>query len=117
MKKFLLLIVGLIAFSVLLATIGPMMLLGIGVLLLYIIFKQFVKSESTAGKIGWVIVGVLLLSTVVASNSYAVIGFGAAYALYVVILKWRNNDSVLEEKTVEEDPFIHFERQWAELNK
>ncbi|OKL37701.1 flagellar basal body rod protein [Domibacillus mangrovi] len=118
MKRCLLFVVGLIAFIVLLAMIGPMILLGVGVLLLYVIFKQFMKSESTAGKIGWVITALLLLSTVVASNIYAVIGLVAAYALYVVISKWRNNDHVLEGKIGEDDdPFTNFERQWAELNK
>ncbi len=118
MKRCMLFIGGLIAFIVLLVTLGPMILLGVGVLLLYVIFKQFMKSGSTAGKIGWVIVGLLLLSTVVLSNIHAVIGFVAAYALYVVISKWRNNDHVLEGKIVEEeDPFTNFERQWAELNK
>ncbi|WP_028784248.1 flagellar basal body rod protein [Thalassobacillus devorans] len=116
MKKFMLFIAGLIALLVLLANLGPMVLLGVSVWLLYIVFRQFIKSDSTAGKIGWVIAGLLILSIAFA-NIYAVIGVGAAYALYVIYKHW--HDEKLDDETIEpskkEDPFTNFEKQWAEM--
>ncbi|MFG6119706.1 lmo0954 family membrane protein [Thalassobacillus sp. B23F22_16] len=116
MKKFMLFIIGLIALFVLLANLGPMVLLGVSVWLLYIVFKQFIKSDSTAGKIGWVIAGLLILSIAVA-NVYAVIGLAAAYVLYVIYKKWQEDK--LEEdvsfSVKQDDPFTNFEKQWAEM--
>lgn len=116
MKKFMLFVGGLIALIVLLANLGPMVLLGLGVWLLYIVFKRFVKSESTAGKIGWVIVGLLLIG-IVLSNIYAVLGLAAAYALYVIFKSWKNDDNDPVVHVIkDDDPFTNFEREWAELN-
>ncbi|MFG6147185.1 lmo0954 family membrane protein [Halobacillus sp. B23F22_1] len=115
MKKFLLFLAALVAAAVLLANLGPMILLGVSVWLLYIVFKQFMKSNSTAGKIGWVILGLIILSVAV-SNIYAVIGLAAAYAIYLIVKNWT---SPKEEPAVtqSDDPFINFEKQWSELNK
>lgn len=116
MKKFLLFIVGLVALFILLANLGPMVLLGLSIWLLYVIFKKFVKSESTAGKIGWVVLGLLVLS-ITLSNIYAVIGIVAIYGLYLIVTNWKSGDSgskKLESKS--DDPFQNFEREWAELN-
>ncbi|MFD2629048.1 lmo0954 family membrane protein [Oceanobacillus kapialis] len=117
MKKFMLFTGGLIALLVLLANIGPMILLGISVWLLYVIFKQFVKSDSTAGKIGWVVLGLLVLS-VTFSNVFAVIGLLATYVLYIIYRSWKQekNESVVEVME-DDDPFKNFERQWAEINQ
>jgi len=108
---------GLVALLILLVNIGPMVLLGLSVWLLYICFKQFVKSDSTLGKVGWALVGLLVL-TITFSNIYAVIGVGAAYVLYLIYKNWNKDDSsnihVIEE---DDDPFTNFERQWAELNR
>ncbi|MGM8365905.1 flagellar basal body rod protein [Virgibacillus sp. W0181] len=113
MKKFLLFIAGLIALLILLANLGPMILLGVSVWLLYIIFKKFLKSDSTTGKVGWVIIGLLVLS-VALSNIYAVIGLAAIYGLYLIMKNWKNSPS--EEKSPQHDPFQNFEKEWAELN-
>lgn len=115
MKKFLLFIVALIAIGVLLANLGPMILLGASVWLLYVVFKQFMKSDSTAGKIGWVVLGLIILSIAV-SNIYAVIGLAAAYVLYIIYKKWTSKKDD-EEVFKSDDPFTNFERQWAEMNK
>nr|WP_239534022.1 DUF2681 domain-containing protein [Thalassobacillus pellis] len=106
---------GLIALFVLLANLGPMILLGVSVWLLYIAFKQFIKSNSIAAKIGWVIAGLIVLSVAVA-NIYAVIGLAAAYVLYVIYKKWHGgkNEDEWEAKTTD-DPFTNFEKQWAEM--
>lgn len=117
MKKFMLFVGGLVAFFILLANLGPMILLGVSVWLLYVIFKKFVKSDSTAGKIGWVIAGLIVLS-IGLSNIYAVIGVAAAYAMYLIYKSWKKEDNEPAEQFVEDnDPFKNFERQWAEINQ
>ncbi|ASK62784.1 flagellar basal body rod protein [Virgibacillus phasianinus] len=117
MKKFVLFVGGLVALMVLLSTLGPMVFLAVSVLLLYVIFKQFAKSDSTIGKVGWVIAGLIVLG-IAFSNIYAVIGVVAAYALYLIIKNWKNDktEAAGYEKVEEDDPFKNFERQWAELN-
>ncbi|MHA6251892.1 lmo0954 family membrane protein [Oceanobacillus sp. CAU 1775] len=118
MTKFLLFVGGLIAFFVLLASIGPMVIFALSVWLLYIVFKQFMKSDSTAGKVGWAIVGLLILSFTV-SNIYALIGVVALYALYLIYKSWKDSkdDSPVVHTMKDNDPFSNFEREWADLNK
>lgn len=112
MKKFGLLIAGGIAAIVLLSSIGPMVGLLIGLAILYFIFKQFLKAESTGGKIGLGIIGFIVLMATV-HNAPAIIGVVAAYVLYLVYKNWnRNKQTTVKE---ESDPFVNFEKQWNEL--
>lgn len=116
MKKFMLFVGGLVALFILLVNLGPMVLLGVSIWLLYIVFKQFIKSDSTAGKIGWVIAGLFVLG-IALSNIYAVLGVVAAYVLYVIFTSWKNDKKESVGQVVaDDDPFKNFERQWAELN-
>jgi len=115
-KKFLLFAGGLLAFFILLVNLGPMILLGLSMWLLYLIFKQFLKSDSTAGKIGWVIAGLIVVG-IGLSNIYAVIGVAAAYVLYLIYTNWKNVDEPVGPKVKDNDPFQNFERQWAEINR
>src|SRR5690625_8005244 len=115
MKKFMLFVAGLIALLVLLANLGPMAFLGLGIWLLYIVFKQFIKSDSTAGKIGWVIVGLFLVG-IVLSNIYAVIGIVAAFGLYLIYKNWKNDDSdPVVASMIDYDPFTNFEHECEDL--
>ncbi|RBW71140.1 flagellar basal body rod protein [Bacillus taeanensis] len=116
MKKFLLFIGGLIALAVLLANLGPMILLGVSVWLLYVIFKRFLKTESTAKKIAWVVLGLLVLS-ITLSHIYGIIGAAAGYGLYLVYKEWKKEKYNKEETEGKDDPFTNFEKQWAELNR
>ncbi|CAG9606989.1 flagellar basal body rod protein [Pseudoneobacillus rhizosphaerae] len=112
MKKFGLLVVGGIAAIVLLNTIGPMIGLLISVALLYFIIRQFLKTKSTGGKIGFGIIGfILFMSTI--QHVPALIGVAAAYVLYLVYKKW--NNSKLTSSKKDNDPFMNFEKQWNEL--
>ncbi|WP_453991674.1 lmo0954 family membrane protein [Bacillus nitroreducens] len=114
MKKFGLFILGGIAAIVLLSQVGPMIGLAISLAILYFAFKQFMKTNSTFGKVLWAVIGVIAL-TATASNIPAILGVVAAYILYVVIRKWKNEKhEVVSESS---DPFTNFEKQWAELNK
>jgi len=114
MKKFGLLIVGGIAATILLSQLGPIIGLAISAAILYLVFKQFVKSKATWEKVVWGIAGLIML-TITASNLPAIIGVAAAYVLYLVYKKW--NGSTTSTKTKENDPFTNFENQWNELNK
>lgn len=116
MKKFLLFLVGLAALGILLANLGPMVLLGVSLWLLYIVFKKFIQSETTAGKIGWVVLGLIIMSVAI-SNIYAVIGLAAAYVLYLIYKHWNDKQESEAQVVHSNDPFTNFEKQWAELNK
>src|SRR5690625_2645655 len=116
MKKLLLLILAFIALIILIANLGPMILLGVSIWLLYVVFKQFMKSDSTGAKIGWVILGLVILSMATA-NIFSIIGIAAAFALYLIYKNWNRDDHNPTESVVDDqDPFTNFERQWSELN-
>jgi len=115
MRKIILLIVGIIAGLILLFNIGPLILLAISAWLVYVIFKQFMKTEATSTKIMWVILG-LIVVTLGLSNSYSIIGIGAGIILYIVIKQW-NKEEDRPYTSQGNDPFVHFEDQWADLNK
>lgn len=114
MKKFLLFVGGLIAFFVLLANIGPMIILGLSLWLLYIVFKKFVATDSTGAKVGWIVVGLLVLS-ISLSNIYAIIGVAAVYVLYLIMKSWKEEPVV--QTVNDDDPFTNFEREWADLHQ
>ncbi|MEI3611729.1 lmo0954 family membrane protein [Pseudogracilibacillus sp. SO30301A] len=114
MKKILLFIGGLIAALILVANLGPLVLLGLSIWLLYVIVKQIFKSESTTAKVIWVIIGLAVLSIGI-SNIYAILGIAAAYVLYLIVKNW--NKEKADDNTMQEDPFVNFEEQWGEFNK
>lgn len=114
MKRLLLCIAGLLALLVVLINLGPMVLLGVSIWFLYLISKQFLKSDSTVGRIVWIILGLFVLS-IAFSNIFAVIGVVAVYGLYLVIKHWRNSHSAVHHQKVK-DPFQNFEHEWAELH-
>lgn len=116
MNKFLLFIGGLIAFFILLANLGPMVIFGLSIWLLYIVFKKFLKSHSTAGKIGWIIVGLVIVSIALA-NIYALLGVAAMYVIYLIIKNWKETDDPVVYNMKDDDPFTNFEREWANLNR
>lgn len=116
MKKMLLLILAFIAVIILIVNLGPMILLGLSIWLLYVVFKQFMKSDSTGAKIGWVIVGLVILSMATA-NMFSIIGVAAAIILYLIFKNWNGDDQDPRGQVIDDqDPFTNFERQWSELN-
>lgn len=116
MRHFLLFIVGLIAGLILLFNLGPMILLGVSIWLLYLIFKQFMQATSTVAKVGWVLLGLVVLSIGI-SNVYAVIGIAAAFILYWIYKNWSEDDPVVSTTPAEDnsDPFMNFENEWHKL--
>ncbi|WP_416151377.1 flagellar basal body rod protein [Salipaludibacillus sp. HK11] len=121
MKTFLMFLLAMVALFIFLANLGPLILLGISVFLLYLIFKQFAKATSTGAKVMWVILGLIVLSMTI-SNVFAIVGLLALYLLYVVFKNEKEtpqSPSTGSSSTThtKSDPFTNFERQWAELNK
>lgn len=112
MKKFGLLVAGGIAAIVLLSTIGPMVGLAVSLLVLYFIFKQFLKTESKGAKVGLAILGLIVLMASL-HNTPAIIGIVAAAILYLVYKKWNENKYTAKKQS--NDPFVNFEKQWDEL--
>jgi len=114
MKKFGLLLAGGLAAIILLKTIGPMVGLLVSLAILYFIFKQFLKTESTGLKTGLVIIGLMVLSATI-HHIPALIGVGAAYVLYLVYKNWNKKNKAAPKN--ETDPFVSFEKQWNDLKK
>jgi lia operon protein LiaI len=114
MKKFALLFAGGLAAIILLKTIGPMVGLLVSLAVLYFIFKQFLKTESTGWKIGLLIIGLMVLSSTI-HHLPALIGVGAAFVLWLVYKNWNKNKNTAT--TNEQDPFVSFEKQWNEFKK
>ncbi|WP_226086904.1 flagellar basal body rod protein [Mesobacillus sp. S13] len=112
MKKFGLLVAGFIAAMVLISNLGPLVGLGVSLLVLYFVVKQFLKTDSTAAKVGWGIAGFIILMAT-ASNVPAILAIAAAYVLYLVYKNWDKKEDVIRE---DDDPFVNFEKQWAQLN-
>lgn len=115
MKKFLLLVVGIIAACVVVANLGPLITLAVCLGLLYLIFRQFMRTHSVIAKIGWMLTGIVLFAVSVA-HMYALVGVLAAYFLFVIIRKWKKEDAGYRPSK-NNDPFTNFERQWAEMKK
>jgi len=113
MKKFGLLVAGGIAAIVLLSTIGPLIGLAVSLVILYFIFKQFLKTKSTGAKIGLGILGLVVLIAAI-HNVPAIVGILAAYVLYLVYKKW-NSSKRHKSKSDSDDPFVNFEKQWNDL--
>src|SRR5699024_4692495 len=114
MRHFLLFLGGLAAGIILILNLGPMLLLGVSIWLLYLIFKQFMKASSALTKIGWVVLGLIVLSIGV-SNIYAVIGVAAAFFLYWIYKNWREDKPVITSSNSDNDPFTNFEKEWQQF--
>ncbi|PLS02261.1 lmo0954 family membrane protein [Neobacillus cucumis] len=112
MKKFGLLLAGGLAALILLHSIGPMVGLLVSLVLLYFIFRQFLKTDSIAWKIGLVVIGLIVLSSTI-HHIPALIGIAAAYVLYLVYKEW--NKTKKPPKRKNDDPFVNFEKQWNEF--
>lgn len=117
MKKLLFIIAGFVALMIFIVNLGPMILLGISIWLLYVVFKQFLKSDSTGGKIGWAIVGLFILS-IATANVFSLVGIGAAIVLYFIFKNWNNKEYKSDGQVIDDndDPFTNFERQWSQFN-
>ena len=104
MRTFGVFLLAVIAVFLLLANAGPLVILAIGVWLLYLIFRQFVKASTTGGKIVWLLLGVLVLSFTV-PNVFGLLAVLGAYVLYVLFFR-KDGEQHHDEK----DLFTDLER-------
>ncbi|HLR54601.1 MAG TPA: flagellar basal body rod protein [Pseudogracilibacillus sp.] len=114
MRKFLLFLAGLTAAILFLVHLGPMILLGVSIWLVYLVFKQFIKAETTLAKVGWVVLGLFILSIGI-SNIYAVIGIAAVALLYYIIKHWDQESDTPDFLSGDTDAFMNFDQQWNDI--
>ncbi len=112
MPKWLWVLITVVLVIVVLANLGPMILLGLALWFGYMLVKKWLQTDSTPTKVLILVVGAILLFIALA-NSYAIIGIAAAYGLYVI---YQKKDD-LKEQHLDDDPFTNFENQWKELTK
>ncbi|WP_252315010.1 flagellar basal body rod protein [Sinobaca sp. H24] len=115
MKKFGLIVLALFAVIVLLANLGPLLLLALGVFAAYAAYVQYQKSFSTGGRILWVLLGITGIVLAV-SNIYAILGALAAWLLYWCWEKYKGLNEARSFKD-HDDPFSSFDREWSRLQK
>ncbi|PKR86894.1 flagellar basal body rod protein [Heyndrickxia camelliae] len=113
MKKVLMFSLAVILAIVALSSLGHIIGLAISLIVVYISFKQFLKSHSFWGKLLWALIGVVGLAAVLASLP-ALAGILAIYLLYVGYKHWKKEANVVQTS---ESPFDNFDRQWEELKK
>lgn len=117
MKKFGLLIIGVIAAITILGSLGALSGLAISAAILYAGVHFYLKSNSTFSKVVWALVAIAGLLTAT-TNIPGFIGLVAIAVLWYILRKWDDskiNSSFVTPKS--EDPFTNFENQWNELSK
>ena len=117
MKKFGLLVIGIIAGITVLVNLGSLLGLAVSALIVFAGVHFYLKSDSTFLKIFWASVGIIgLITTVV--NVPGFFGILAIAAVWYVIKKWNNEPITFSAPIVKtDDPFVNFEKQWNELSK
>ncbi|WP_342542248.1 ABC transporter permease [Paenisporosarcina sp. FSL H8-0542] len=118
MKKFGLIVVGVIAGIVALVNLGPLLGLALSALLVFAGMHFYLKGGSKLAKISWIAVGIIGLLTAVA-NVPGFFGILAIAGLWYVIREWKQQPITFSAPmtATSSDPFINFEKQWNELNK
>ncbi|EPD51296.1 hypothetical protein HMPREF1210_01894 [Paenisporosarcina sp. HGH0030] len=118
MKKFGLIVVGIIAGIVALVNLGPLLGLALSALLVFAGMHFYLKGGSKLAKISWIAVGIIGLLTAVA-NVPGFFGILAIAGLWYVIRAWKQQPITFSAPmtATSSDPFINFEKQWNELNK
>ncbi|GAB2538485.1 lmo0954 family membrane protein [Gracilibacillus alcaliphilus] len=95
MKTFLIVSLAIIAGIVLLANLGPMIMLAISLVIAYFGVKHFILAETTGGKVGWAIV-ILIGISMSLSNIPALIGVVALVVLYYAYKKYQQEKETTE---------------------
>lgn len=117
MKKFGLLVLGIIAGIVAVASLGNLLGLAVSALVVFAGLHFYLKSDSTFLKIFWAIVGISGLFSAVA-NIPGFFGILAIVGVWYVVKKWNNQSVSFSAPIVKsDDPFVNFEKQWNELSK
>ena len=116
MKKFGLLVLGIVAGIIAVANLGSLLALALSAAIAYAGFHYYRKSESTVLKLFWGVVLLIGLFSAVA-NVPAFIGIIALLGVYYAWRKWKGTENNNVITNVSDDPFVNFERQWDEITK
>ena len=116
MKKFGLLVLGIVAGIIAVANLGSLLALALSAAIAYAGFHYYRKGESTVLKLFWGVVLLMGLFSAVA-NVPAFIGIIALLGVYYAWHKWKGTEINNVITNVSDDPFVNFERQWDEITK
>lgn len=118
MKKFGLIVLGVVAGIVALVNLGSLLGLALSALLVIAGMHFYLKGGSTLSKVFWIAVGILGLLSAIA-NVPGFFGILAIVGLWYVIRQWKQQPLVIPTltTTASTDPFTNFEKQWNELKK
>lgn len=105
MKTFLLICLGVIAAFVLLANVGPIIMLLISVAIAYYGVRKFILAETTGKKVLWAFV-ILIGVSMSLSNIPALIGIVALVVLYYTYKKWKQE----KENTYYNDDYLNWDK-------
>ncbi|WP_157796163.1 lmo0954 family membrane protein [Bacillus xiapuensis] len=117
MKKVILFCIGGLAALIAATSLAPIIGLAICAVVMYTAWVQIQKTPSIWAKGFWGMAGVIAFIIAIA-NVPALLGVGALAVLYMVYVKWNEEDQELVQVQKEtDDPFINFEREWQQLTK
>jgi len=113
MKKMLIFLAGLILIGIAFASIGKIIIIGIGLTIAYYSFVSLLKTPSLLGILWWGIAGLFGLSIIVRSIP-ALIGVAAIAILYYGY-KELEKDKKPSANQTKYDEFTNFESQWDSI--
>ncbi|MCT2538213.1 flagellar basal body rod protein [Aquibacillus koreensis] len=101
MKTFLLVALAVVAGIIILANLGPMILLAVSIIVSYYAVKKFILTDSVVEKILWGFV-ILIGISLSLSNVPALIGVASFVILYYAYKKWKED----RKEHYSEDEFL-----------
>lgn len=116
MRKVLLIILGIVAGIILLCSLGNLIGLAISAAIIFAGIHFYLKAQSGFVKFMWIVVGIIGGISAI-SNIPGFIGLLALAAIYWAYKKWDSSKPVFTKKSVSDDPFTNFEKQWNDLQK
>ncbi|NLY79994.1 MAG: ABC transporter permease [Lysinibacillus sp.] len=116
MKKLLILLAGVVAVCIVLATAGPLIGLAFALALVFLGMHYYVKSKSLLSKVLWIFIGFIGVLMAV-SNIPALIGLVAIIVLYILYKMWKDEEVSLDIVKKDDDPFTNFENEWSKITK
>ncbi|SDM49510.1 hypothetical protein [Sediminibacillus halophilus] len=103
MKTFLLLLLGVTAVILILANLGPMILLAVSLVVSYYAVKKFVLAVTVGQKVLWAI-AILIGLSISLANLPALIGVAAFVVLYYTYKMWKKDK---HESSYLDDDLFH----------
>lgn len=118
MKKLGLATLGITAAIIALVNLGSLLALALSILIAYVGFHYYRKSDTTMTKLFWGVVLLIGLLTAI-GNVPAFFGIISIIAILYVWRKWNDGKSIENENIISQsnDPFVNFERQWNDIIK